>query len=194
MSDCQCASCGALPSRCGCCEGVAGSTPVPTTNRPGLRALRYRVGRHAQFFETMKARLSSISVELEDGSTDRPLQRLTTREGDDPTLALLDAWATLGDVLGFYQERIANEGYLRTATERRSVVELARLVGYAPRPGVAASTFLAFTVDPNTKGPVPVPRGTRAQSIPGPGEKPQPFETSDDLTARADWNVFYPRP
>ena len=47
-------------------------------------------------------------------------------------IALLDAWATVGDVLTFYQERIANEGYLRTATERRSVLELARLVGYAP--------------------------------------------------------------
>ncbi len=34
--------------------------------------------------------------------------------------------AALADVLTFYQERIANEGYLRTATERRSILELAR--------------------------------------------------------------------
>jgi len=194
MSSCNCPSCGALAALCGCCEGVSRTTPVLYANRPGLAALRYRVGRRAQFFETMKARLSSVSVELADGSSDRPLLALTTRETDDPSIALLDAWATLGDVLGFYQERIANEGYLRTATERRSVIELARLVGYAPRPGVAASTFLAFTVDPNTKGPVLVPRGTRAQSIPGPGQKPQVFETSDDVTARADWNVLLPRP
>ena len=60
-------------------------------------------------------------------------------------MALFDAWATIGDVLTFYQERIANEGYLRTATERRSVLELARLVGYQPRPGVAASVHLAYT-------------------------------------------------
>lgn len=65
-----------------------------------------------------------------------PLRKLTSREADDATIALLDAWATVADVLTFYQERIANEGYLRTATERRSVLELARLVGYQPRPGV----------------------------------------------------------
>ena len=50
-------------------------------------------------------------------------------------------------MLTFYQERIANEGYLRTATERRSVLELARLVGYqlAAR-RVAASVYLAYTL------------------------------------------------
>ena len=53
------------------------------------------------------------------------LSALTTRESDDPAIALLDAWAVAGDVLTFYQERIANEGYLRTATERRSIRELA---------------------------------------------------------------------
>jgi hypothetical protein len=52
-----------------------------------------------------------------------PLLNLTTRDPSDPAMALLDAWATVADVLAFYQERIANEGYLRTATERRSILE-----------------------------------------------------------------------
>ena len=59
------------------------------------------------------------------------------RDDDDFSIALLDAWATVADVLTFYQERIANEAYLRTATERLSVLELARLIGYQLRPGVA---------------------------------------------------------
>ena len=54
---------------------------------------------------------------------------------DDLAIALLDAWATVADVLTFYQERIANEGFLRTATERRSVLELARAIGYELEPG-----------------------------------------------------------
>ena len=62
-------------------------------------------------------------------------------------IALLDAWATVADVLTFYQERIANESYLRTATERVSLVHLAALIGYRPRPGVAAGAFLAFTLE-----------------------------------------------
>jgi hypothetical protein len=150
-----------------------------------LSALSYRIGTHATFLETMQARLSS---------SDFPsLAKLTSREADDAALALLDAWATVGDVLTFYQERIANEGYLRTATERRSVLELARLVGYQPRPGVAASVYLAYTIDPNYKEDTVIPAGSRSQSIPGPGESAQSFETSEDLKARAQWNNLRPR-
>lgn len=180
--------CGALltdPATCGCCEGVEILTPLATVNRPGLPVLSYRIGTHATFLETMKARLSS---------SDFPsLTKLTSREADDPAMALLDAWATVGDVLTFYQERIANEGYLRTATERRSVLELARLVGYRPRPGVAASVYLAYTVEPNYKEETVIPAGSRSQSIPGPGESAQSFETSEDLKARAAWNNLTPR-
>jgi hypothetical protein len=88
-------------------------------------------------------------------------------------------------VLTFYQERIANEGYLRTATEQRSIEALARLVGYKPRPGVAASVFLALTLEQSTQ--VEIPSGTRAQSVPNPGEKPEVFETSDALQALTEW-------
>jgi hypothetical protein len=42
---------------------------------------------------------------------------IRTRAPDDPTIALLDAWATVGDVIGFYLDRIADEGYLSTAIE-----------------------------------------------------------------------------
>jgi predicted phage baseplate assembly protein len=186
-------TCGCTTQTCGCCDGTAILTPVSTFNRPGLDALQYRVGTHGTFFETMKARLASMSIQLpaingQAPQTLLPLQGLTTRDTSDPAIALLDAWATVGDVLTFYQERIANEGYLRTATERQSVLELARLVGYALRPGVAATVYLAYTLDNNQATPVVIPAGAQSQSIPGPGELPQPFETSDDLEARSDWN------
>ncbi|NUM43461.1 MAG: hypothetical protein HUU38_02055, partial [Anaerolineales bacterium] len=166
---------------CGCCEGTEKITPETTTNRPGLNGLRYRVGTHATFFETMRASLSGPPA----------LTGLTTREVSDPAIAMLDAGATLLDVLTFYQERIANEGYLRTATERRSILELARLIGYELRPGVAASVYLAFTLENGYVTDIPV--GTRAQSIPNPGELPQSFETADPLQARTEWNNLAPR-
>jgi hypothetical protein len=182
---------------CGCCEGIEKLTPQPTDNRPGLDALSYRVGTHAKFFETMLARLSNLCLgtgkECDEGKGSRPLQDLKTRERDDPSIALLDAWATVADVLTFYQERIANEGFLRTATERRSLLELARLVGYKLRPGVSSSVFLAYTLDENFKDEVVIPKGARAQSVPGPGELPQSFETSEELTALAMWNNLRPR-
>jgi predicted phage baseplate assembly protein len=166
---------------CGCCAGVAPVTPVPVDNRPGLDAVAYRVGTHAQFLETMRARLSALPALT-------ALTALTTRSPDDPALALLDAAATVADVLTFYQERIANEGYLRCATEDRSIRELGRLVGYTPRPGVAASTQLAFTLDAGAA--VTLAAGNRAQSVPGPGELPQSFETAEDLDARGEWNTL----
>lgn len=179
---------------CGCCEGIATMTPVDIANRPGLPALRYRVGTHGRFFASMRARLPQVEVFAPgaDGQTPerfRPLRALTTRDPADPAIAMLDAWATVADTLTFYQERIANEGYVRTATERRSLVELSRLVGYAPRPGVSASVFLSYTVDDNQIEPVEIAPGARAQSVPGgPGELPQSFETDEPLWARREWN------
>jgi hypothetical protein len=190
--------CGCSTETCGCCEGVEKLTPAPTANRPGLPALRYRVGTHGTFFETMKAALSNLPVEAPgaDGqtlNTFRPLTGLTTRDASDPAIALLDGWATVADVLTFYQERIANEGYLRTAIERRSVLELARLVGYTLRPGVASTVYLAYTVDNTQVDPVEVPVGTRSQSIPGPDELPQSFETIEKIVACSAWNNLQAR-
>jgi predicted phage baseplate assembly protein len=186
-------NCGCATQPCGCCEGVEVLTPAGECNRPGLDALSYRAGTHAQFLETMKARLSAVTVQGvgADGQTPlsfRPLTGLSTRDSSDFSIALLDGWATIGDVLTFYQERIANEGYLRTATERRSVLELSRLVGYTLRPGVAATAYLAYTLDDNQVEPVTIAAGARSQSVPGPGEQPQYFETSEDLAARREWN------
>ena len=194
MSAVKSCGCGCGTFSCGCCEGIEPLTPLPTANRAGLTSLRYRVGTHSTFLETMKARLSLH--ELPEGvgydgnvwPARRPLASLATRDSADASIALLDAWATVADVLTFYQERIANEGYLRTAMEMRSVFELARLVSYKPRPGVAASVYLAYTIDSNTKEEVVIPKGARAQSVPGPGELPQSFETSEELRARATWN------
>ncbi len=173
---------------CGCCV-----LPLPQEryNRPGISSLSYRIGTHATFLAAMKAHLSNQYFERT--SRIYPLQNLRTRSTDDLSIALLDAWATVADVLTFYQERIANEGYLRTATERRSVLELARSIGYELNPGVSASTYLAFAVDDTTQDAVTVPKGTKVQSMPAQGKLPQTFETMTDIEARAEWNTLRPR-
>lgn len=175
---------------CGCCEGLEKVVPLSTANRPYLDALSYRVGTHATFLETMVARITDhyldIATETGEVKSIRPLQYLRVHSPDDPSIAMMDAWAVVADVLTFYQERIANEGYLGTATERRSILELARLVGYNLQPGVSASVFLAFNLE---KGyDVTIDPGMRVQSLPGPGELPQSFETSEPLEARTVWN------
>lgn len=174
-----------MTDTCDCCEGLEPLTPLSTANRPGLEQLSYRIGTHATFLETMKARLSREEFSA--------LKDLKTRDSSDPTIALLDAWALVADVLTFYQERIANEGYLRTATERRSVLELGRLVGYTLRPGVSATVYPAFMMELGYNKGGEIPKGTRVQSIPSPNEMPQFFETSERIEAREAWNELKPR-
>lgn len=180
-------------STCSCCQ--SGPLEAEIYNAPGQPALAYRLGRHPTFLRRMLARLSNQTVPPNDPNGQRPLARLGTRSSDDPAIALLDAWATTMDVLAFYQERIANEGFLRTATERRSILELAREIGYELNPGVAASVDLAFAVEEASGAPKSaiVTAGSRVQSVPGPGEKPQSFETSAELLARVEWNHMCPR-
>lgn len=151
------------------------------TERSGRDVITYRAGTHAWFRRAM----------LDDLGRAAALDGLRTRDADDPIIATCDAWATVLDVLTFLTERSVNEGFARTATERRSLVELARAVGYELRPGVAAETHLAFTViaSPGAPASFPLPAGTRAQSVPGPGELPQVFETVEPIAeARPEWN------
>lgn len=167
---------------CGCCE-TQPATPA-IFNRPRQPALAYRIGVYESFQQRMLGGLGS-----------GPLRALTTRSVEDPSIALLDAWACVADVLTFYQERIANEGFLRTATERRSVLELARAIGYELRPGVAAATFLAFTIEsaPGSPRVVNIVKGTRVQSLPVAEQLPQTFETVEDIVGRAEWNGLRPK-
>jgi hypothetical protein len=125
----------------------------------------------------------------------QPLRALTTRSIDDPAIAFLDAWALVADVLALYQERAANEGFLRTLQERRSALELARAIGYELKPGVAASVHLAFTMEDSPGSPKTalVPKGLAVKSIPPPGKLPQTFETSEDIEARVEWNALAPQ-
>lgn len=172
---------------CGCCLGLTALTPVKLYNRQGLSAIAYRVGTQPQFKGSMLAALSS--------SSHLALARLGSRDDDDFSIALLDAWACVAEVLTFYQERIANESYLATAGERESLLQLARLIGYELRPGVAASAYVAFTLETAQGSPpeTTIDIGAKIQSIPGPNETPQTFETVEAIDVRADWNALTPR-
>ncbi len=173
---------------CGCCAGLTVETPIGISNAQGLSAIAYRIGDWGTVKATALSRLSSSDFPALSG--------LTTRGDDDFSIALCDAFATMADVVTFYQERIANESYLRTAGQFNSTLQLAKLIGYQPAPGVAASAALAFAMQTApgqpSMSPQPsvVPVGTRAQSNPDPGQTPQTFETIAQITARLEWNAI----
>jgi hypothetical protein len=180
---------GAPDCLCGCCAGTSVAIPRGESNRAGLPAIAYRTGIWATFRESMLARLSSADYPA--------LAPLKTRDTDDFSIALLDGSSVMLDILTFYQERLANESYLRTATQLFSLTQLSRLIGYQPSPGVAAAAYLAFTIkaatglptDPTTAA-ITIPAGTAVQSVPAQGQTPQTFETSAPILAKADWNAL----
>ena len=59
---------------------------------------------------------------------------------------LLQLFAHMGDILSYYQDRVANESYLGTARERRSVIQHLRLIGYTLATASPASATLTLSV------------------------------------------------
>lgn len=151
-------------------------------NTPGRPSISRGIGTGGELAARMTAQLSRQPA----------LEALTTRRTDDPALALVDAWAAVLDVLAFYGDRVANEAYLRTARDPRSLSELARAVGHVPGRGRASAASLAFTLEdaPGAPERVPVPAGTKVASLPAPGEVPQTYETIEELEARPAWNAI----
>jgi uncharacterized phage protein gp47/JayE len=73
------------------------------------------------------------------------LPEWTDRSPGDLVMVLIDLFAYCGDILAYYQDRIASELFLETATERAGVVDLLRLIGYELSPPTPARTDLTLT-------------------------------------------------
>lgn len=161
---------------CSCCNPRPAPLPLDVRNRPGLSSIAFRIGTFGSFRDEM---LNAISAEP-------ALAGLTTRESDDYAITVIELFAAVGDVLAFYNERIANELYLRTARERDSLLRLTRLIGYRLRPGLAAQTMLDFGLDAGAQ--TKIRKGLKVMSVPAQDERAQIFETTEAIVAHADVN------
>jgi hypothetical protein len=160
---------------CGCCQTRA-EADATHRNRPWLSAIDYRLGTFGSFRRDI----------LDDIAGTRELGGLRSRVSDDYSVAAVEMWAAVADVLTFYTERIANEAFIRTATLRDSVLRLVRVIDYQLAPGAAATTTLAFTLERDAIARIPA--RTRVQSVPAEGETPQKYETTEALLASAHLN------
>jgi hypothetical protein len=115
------------------------------------------------------------------------------RSEADFGVMFMEALASLADDLSYRQDRIAAEGFLETATERRSLVRLARLVDYDPPVATASRVLLELQMA--GAGPVPAGLAVSAQATDGPRVD---FETGtgiDDMStypAWPEWNALRP--
>ena len=163
------------------CPCAQPQDPQVVSNPPGLAQIAYRVDDFTGF---RRALLRPLPGEQAIG-------RLAGRS-TAATLGLqvLEWWAYLGDVLTFYNERIANESYLRTATQQSSIANLVALLGYQPAPGIAATGNLAATrsaAHPNE--PLVIPAGMPVSSVATPGVASQTFEVDAAASFTGPSNV-----
>ncbi len=153
-----------------CCPCDELKHPVKPDIRAGLSALPRQLAGFPEYRLAM----------LRDIPTYAPLAEWRAREGDDLGILLLEMWAYVLDTLAFYDERIANESYLRTALLHPSIRKLTGLIGYQPRPALAASVVLAAIADGVKAVKLPLRTGFRSDAF--DGEPPQVFETEVEHT------------
>ncbi len=148
------------------CDGAP--TQFTITNPPGRDHVAYRIGNFVSFRQAM------LKSAVGPPESEQQLDAWRPTATGDLGVQMLEWWAYLGDILTFYNERIANEAYLRTATLPESLNRLIRTIGYRPRPGIAAHGQVVALVGGHR--PLTLPRGFSLDSKPGPGETPQTFE------------------
>jgi hypothetical protein len=97
------------------------------------------------------------------------------RSEADFGVMFMEALCSLADDFSYTQDRVAAEGTLTTATQRRSIVRHSRLVDYEPRPATSSQVFLQFDV---TTGSIPTGLRVSAQQ---PDGTSLDFETGTGL-------------
>ncbi len=103
-------------------------------NDPSLPAIDYT----AKDFQSFKLALTDFSAQRYPSWQER--------SEADLGVMFLESLAFLADELSYLQDRVATESSLLTATQRRSLVSLARLVDYEPTPQLSASTLIQCNV------------------------------------------------
>lgn len=162
-------TCGEVPRGLGLYPPLAGQTVLPR-----------RVGEFDRFAADLTRRIEQMQVD------DEPLGRSWDVEGDPLATLLVDLWAYVAEIVAAYTELTAGEAYLQTAADWTDLRRLAALVGYKPRPRIAAQGYVRFEVD---RGVDPlVPAGTRVQAPASPGRPAQTFEVARDTQLRSEWD------
>ena len=101
----------------------------------------------------------------------------TEQNEADIGMMLLELFAATADNLSYMQDRVANEAFLDTATQRRSVAAHLALIGYQMDDGASAYTWLAFQVN----APASLSAGFKVSNNPSAGDDPVlVFETASD--------------
>jgi hypothetical protein len=107
------------------------------------------------------------------------------RSEADFGMMMSEILSSVGDELSYLQDRVAAEATLANATQRRSLVSLARLVDYEPAPAISGATTLLCSVAP---GIATVASGARVSAM-SPDGTMTPFEIGVGLADASHYPV-----
>jgi hypothetical protein len=187
--------------------------PPETVISPGLTRLPRQTGTFAEFRRALLHGISIRTTLLLDKHPLWSLRYLIERDRDglkkslgaigqwrgrhpkDFGMMLLEMWAYVCDLTSFYDDVFAHESYVRTARRRDSLRKLVDLLGYIPRPAVAALAQLAASAD--GRQVVSLPIGTAFRSGAFSGNPPQVFELGAETKIHPllnEWTFLAVRP
>jgi hypothetical protein len=102
----------------------------------------------------------------------------TEQNEADLGIVLVELFSAAADNLSYMQDRVANEAFLGTATQRQSVAGHLALIGYQMDDGASAHTWLQFQVN----SPQPLLAGFKVSNNPSASDDPViVFETLMDV-------------
>jgi Baseplate J-like protein len=110
----------------------------------------------------------------------KKLPEWTDRTEADFGIVLVELVSYLADILSYYQDRLANEAFLTTARERRSVLNHLRLIGYELAGAAPASARLSLRVHKDLTGTVEVRKGDQFATASSKEGRGLTFEYVDD--------------
>lgn len=77
---------------------------------------------------------------------------------------LVELYAFVGDVLAFYQDNQARESRIATATQRKNLIALTKLLGFRPEGAKAATADVVFTLAAAPTADVTILKGTKVRT------------------------------
>jgi hypothetical protein len=107
---------------------------------------------------------------------------------------LLQMFAYMGDILSYYQDRVANESFLGTAQTRRSIIQHLSLIGYKLATAVPAAGGLSVTVPGAVNAAVTLNRGDAFATKSQKNKPSVRFEYNSQTPLTIDFNTITPDP
>jgi hypothetical protein len=99
----------------------------------------------------------------------------------DAGVMMIELSAYVADILSYYNDRVANEVYLPTATQRKSIIDVSKQLGYKLKNAKPSATELVIELSGSTGQDFIIPKGFAVSTIETDYEDAIVFETTEDL-------------